>query len=310
MLADKLLHIVNGDALENYLNKLNISGDFLVWREMLCEGKTTYQLGTDEFVTHRVDYLKQFDVSTASYKEKFNTALLHTDFNAYDTIVLWFEYDLFCHINLIAALSHLLQHNINIPLYLVCSGRVEGEEHLKGLSELSPEQLQKHYQEKIRLTPEDITLADTLWKIYNSDNHLTFKKYTKASSSFQYLTSCLSAHLRRFPSKSTGLNVLETHILKIIDSEHIKTTHQLIGYILQYQGYYGFGDLQIKNIIHKLARFFTTNGEQLQLTEDGKSIILQTANFYKEVKDGTFFGGTKKYDYQYDLNTRIVYRNE
>ncbi len=48
---------------------------------------------------------------------------------------------LFCHINLIAVISLLHQKEINLPLYLVCSGRIEGEKNLKGLAELTPEQL-------------------------------------------------------------------------------------------------------------------------------------------------------------------------
>ncbi len=44
-----ILHITNGDSTTNYLKKLKFTGDFITWREMLCEGKTTTNVGSDVF---------------------------------------------------------------------------------------------------------------------------------------------------------------------------------------------------------------------------------------------------------------------
>ena len=48
-MIQKTLHILNGDSLTPRLAKLGIKDDQLVWREMLCEGKTVYDLKSDAF---------------------------------------------------------------------------------------------------------------------------------------------------------------------------------------------------------------------------------------------------------------------
>ena len=106
------------------------------------------------------------------------------------------------------------------------------------------------------------------------------------------------------------MNILETNILKIIKTEHIKSTHQLTGYVLQYQGYYGFGDLQIKNIIHKLASFFETQEERLVLNRKGHLALDHIKSFYDQVQDDTIFGGCKKYEYCYHPSKHILTKHE
>ena len=71
----------------------------------------------------------------------------------------------------------LHQREINLPLYLVCSGRVEGEKSLKGLAELNSDQLLLHYKEKIALNNDDKDLAIALWRTYCGKDHNLFKPY-------------------------------------------------------------------------------------------------------------------------------------
>lgn len=309
-MKNSILHILNGDSLVERLDDIGIHDDQLVWREMLCEGKTVYNLKSEAFKNERISYLAQFNATEETYTTSFLTPLLTTDYTKYTSIVLWFEYDLFCHINMIAALSYLRQLGISTPIYLVCSGWIEGDKNLKGLPELTNEQLSDHYTNKIQLAKADIEFADELWRLYCTDNHTGFKKHILKTSSFPYLSNCINAHLKRFPSVESGLNVLETHILKIIHKEEIKNTRQLTGYILQYQGYYGFGDLQIQNIIVKLASFFETKDEHLVLNRQGLLAMDHIKTFYDQLTDDTIFGNCKKYEYCYHPSKQILTKHE
>lgn len=306
----KILHILNGDTLVSRLEDIEIHDDQLVWREMLCEGETVYDLKSEAFKSKRIAYLKQFNANEETYTTSFLTPLLTTDYTKYTSIVLWFEYDLFCHINMIAALSYLRQIKTKASIHLVCSGWIEGETNLKELTELTNTQLEEHYGNKIELTKAAIELADELWRLYCTNNHTGFKKYITQTSSFPYLSSCINAHLKRFPSVESGLNVLETHILKIIHKEEIKNTRQLTGYVLQYQGYYGFGDLQIQNIIAKLASFFETKNERLVLNRQGLLAMDHIKSFYDQLTDDTIFGNCEKYEYCYHPSKQILTKHE
>ncbi len=293
------LHITNGDSLTNYLEELNIDGDILTWQEMLCEGPTIYDVGSDDFLKLRADFLNAFydiDLDINEIKEELNK--LNTIDN-YSEIVLWFEYDLFCHINMLAVIKLIQQKKITLPIYLVCSGRIEGEKNLKGLSELSPNQLINHYKNKAKLKSEDIQLATTLWGIYCGTDHNLFKPYIIKSSTFKYLSNCLKAHLERYPGNKSGLNVLERNILEIIKNKSIKSKNQLLGYALNYQGYYGFGDLQIERIIDMLRIFYTEKENSLTLSRKGHEALLGQYNFSSEIKNNMIFGGVNKFNFQF-----------
>lgn len=304
------LHITNGDSLTNRLKELNlVSGEFFTWREMLCEGPTEVKLEEDSSIQKRKLFLKKYyRIDPVDYEEKFVSQLAKLDrLNEYDEIILWFEYDLFCHINMIAAISLLLRKQVNdIPIYLVCSGRVENTKKLMGLCELSDDQLKKHFNNKVTLSTDDLELASHVWTLYCESNPKKIAGQIKKNSAFEYLSICLRAHLQRFPKMLTGLNVLEHNILEMIDNYEIKNVRQLMGYTLEYQGYYGYGDMQMKRVIARLFQFLDQTKDRLQLSERGKLALQQKKNFYNTQILDWYYGGVKKYDYLYNDETHTL----
>lgn len=307
-MSKKTLHITNGDSLNDWLLKLQIDGDFAVWREMLCEGKTTYKVGDQHFKNARKAFLKEdYDIDISKYDEIFSSQLeLIYNFQKYDELVLWFEYDLFCHINMMACISYLVQLNCKLPIYLVCSGRITGEKELKGLSEITEEQLLDHYQNKIALTRNDLILSDTIWKRYCSDDHTQLQPIIATDSSFIYLSNCLSAHKKRFPEEHSGLNTLESHILKLLKKHQITSERQLCGYVLKYQGYYGYGDMQISKMIKRLRPYFQKDEDYLVISSNGQAILDENAKVYSISDTPTFFGGVSKYAYAYNKDSHQI----
>ncbi len=295
----KSLHITNGQVLTDFLIELNIPGDILTWQEMLCEGPTVETIDSDEFFNIRKQFLMQFyDIEVNEQEFKSEISVLD-DTGKFKEIVLWFEYDLFCHINLIAVISLIQQKNIKLPLYLVCSGRVKGKKELMGLSELSATQLQKHFDNKVKLTKKDIELMKSLWKTYCGQDHNLFKPMIVEESSFPYLSNCLKAHLQRFPDSKSGLSGLELNILTLIKDYDVKSKKHLLGYALNYQGYYGYGDMQLDRIINKLSIFFEENENNLTLNRKGHEAILGQYSFVSQLKTKMVFGGVGKYDFQF-----------
>lgn len=303
-MAKPILHITNGSSLTEYLKELDVAGDYLTWQEMLCEGPTVRRIDSEEFIETRKAFLnKEYDIIIDEYEFHNEIDKLNQTEN-YSEIVLWFEYDLFCHINLIAVISLIDQKKIDLPLSLVCSGRVKGEKGFKGLSELNPEQLLQHYKGKIPLLKQDVELATTLWGLYCGKYHNLIKPFIQKKSSFQYLTSCLTAHLKRFPDSKNGLSRLEQHILETINLNKIKSRNHLLGFVLSYQGYYGYGDLQVNRMIDKLSIFYVDKGGLLKLNRKGHEALLGQHNFALEVNNDIMFGGVKRLDYQYHKKSK------
>lgn len=304
----KQLHITNGDDLSKNIIDLKLDGEIVVWREMLCEGPTSYELGTKKFISLRQNYLKEkYSVSAEDYNIQFLSELQKLDsIRNYDEVVLWFEYDLFSHLNMLAAISHLMENGLKIPVYLVCSKKLKGEKEFNVLSQLSLKALGNHYEARIHLNQDDLEMASLLWQLYNGKDPQKLKKLIKEKTNFEYLSSCLRAHIERFPNARTGLNSLEKNILKLIQKNKITSRNHLLGYSLEYQGYFGYNDKQMQQLLDKLSIFYLVNENKIELTCEGEEALNGTKNFYRILKNQECLGGVKMYDFLYDSETHNI----
>lgn len=297
----RTLHIVNGDSLAEQMQELNLPGELIVWRELLCEGPTIQEINS-EFFKIRKKFLKQaYDISAENYEERFISEIKKLKaLKDYDKVVLWFEFDLFCHINMLAAINLLSEKDKSTPISLVCSKKLEGEKEFQPLSQLKINELQNHYENSIPLNTEDIEVALLIWELYCGNNPLKLKPQIKVNTNFEYLSSCIRAHIERFPNSVTGINSLERNVLKLIENHDIKNENHLLGYALQYQGYYGYSDNQMQRLLKKLSIFYKTVGEKLILSEAGELALANKKNFYRDLKNDEYFGGARIYDFLYE----------
>ncbi|MDT0685696.1 DUF1835 domain-containing protein [Autumnicola psychrophila] len=301
-MSSKTIHIINGDGLAAKMMELDIPGEVIVWRELLCEGPTVQDVGSNEFIEVRKKFVRDtYDISPEDYEEKFISQLEKLlELEEYEEVILWFEFDLFCHINMIAAISFFLNQKEEVPMYLVCSKKLNGEKGHKPLTQLNAKQLYNHYQNKIPLTSDDLQTAVYIWELYCSNNPLQLKAQIKKHSNFEYLSSCIRAHIERFPNSKTGINSLERNILTIIQRNVISSENQLLGYALEYQGYYGYSDDQMQRLLKKLQDFYVVEDERVILSKKGEAVMEGNKNFYRELNNNEYFGGAKMYDFLYE----------
>ena len=302
------LHITNGDDITKSITELELPGEIIVWREMLCEGPTSVNLDSKEFFDKRKKFLtKAYDISPEHYETKFINELKRlTVATGYDEIVLWFEFDLFSHINMLAVINFLLDTKEPVPVYLVCSKKLQDEKEFFPLSQLSLKHLKNHYDQRIPLNIDDLETAALMWQLYNGDNPQKLKSLITRETNFEYLSSCIRAHLERFPNVATGLNSLEKNVLKLIQNNNITSVNQLVGYTLEYQGYFGLGEMQIRRMINSLSMFFQEKEDKVSLTESGIEALNGTRNFYRDLKNDEYLGGVKKYDFLYDSDSHKI----
>lgn len=298
----KFLHICNGDDLAEKVKDLNPGGDLIVWREMLCEGPTVMEVGEKEFLNLRRRFFKKsYGISKEDYHKNFVIELDKlAAINNYDEIVLWFEFDLFSHMNMLGLISFLHQNKKHDPLSLVCSRKLKGEKEMEPLSELSNKHLKEHYKHRIALTDDDVATAQLIWELYCSKNHKRLASEIKKTTNFEYLASSIRAHIERFPNANTGLNTVEMNVLKLIKEHQVKNMHHLLGYALKYQGYYGYVDVQMQRVLEKIADFYSVTDDGISLNEDGEKALTASKNYYQKLKDDEFYGGVRKYDFLYE----------
>ena len=301
-----LLHITNGDSFTERLKTLGIKGDIITWREMLCEGRTETNVGSESFWKTRYEYLhKNYKISKSWFIEKtlkeYRSLCNHKQ---QDQIVLWFEYDLFCQINMLAVVSWLKTHRKYANISLVCSGKEDKTDKMYGLNELNKEQLLDLYKHRTHLSQNDIEYADYVWQLYCSDNPIRLENLQDFGEfEFKYLSSAIKAHLQRFPTIKNGLNSVENMVLNVSVNEKPKSKKGLIGSILQNQGLYGFGDTQYERIVTTLKPLYSTFNP-VRLTKKGKEILEGKTSYYSNIRDSeAYLGGSLKYSFLYNTES-------
>jgi hypothetical protein len=301
-----LLHITNGDSFTERLHTLKLKGEVITWREMLCEGKTLTNVGSESFWKTRFEFLnKNYKVSKKWFIEKtlkeYRSLCNHKQ---QDHIVLWFEYDLFCQVNMLAVISWLKSHRKYAEISLVCSGKEDESEHLYSLNELNDEQLKTLYQNRKVLTQDDIEYADYVWQLYCSDNPMRLENLSDFKNyQFHYLDDAIKSHLHRFPSIKNGLNAMENNILQLSIDKKPTTKKELLGTILKNQGLLGFGDSQYERAITRLKPLFSSFNP-VRVTKKGKEILESKTSYYSCLRDNdVYLGGALKYNFLYNHST-------
>ncbi|EIJ40511.1 hypothetical protein JoomaDRAFT_3573 [Galbibacter orientalis DSM 19592] len=296
----KTLHITNGDSFTTVLNELNISGDIITWREMLCEGKTINEVGSESFWRQRYEFLNR------AYKITKDTFINRTlkeyrnlcNQKSQEEIVLWFEYDLFCQVNMIAVLSWLKKNRSDADIFLACSGKEDATDKLYALTELSKEKLEKLYENRVLLTKDDIEYGDYIWQLYCENNPIRLQNAIKQNTSeLTYLSKAMESHIHRFPSLKNGLNELENKMLEKSLNKQLKSKDDIIQEMLLDQGIYGFGDIQFVKMANNLRPLFKSFNP-VKLTKTGAKVAEKLENYYPNIRsDKEYLGGTPKYSF-------------
>lgn len=303
-----LLHITNGDHFTEKLKSLKLKGDIITWREMLCEGQTLTSVGSESFWKTRFEFLnKNYKISKSSFINKtlkeYRSLCNHKQ---QDQIVLWFDHDLFCQINMIAVLSWLKTHRKYAQVSLVCS-EDDDTGRLVSLCDLNDEKLLEHFKNKMELTQDDIEYADYVWQLYCSDNPIRLENLSDYSEfQFNHLSGAIQAHLHRYPTIKNGLNEMENRILQLAVDQKPSDRKSFLSSILQDQEFLGFGDIQYERAIGRLKPLFSSF-KPVRLTKKGKEILENKTSYYSCLQDNdVYLGGALKYNFLYNTESNRI----
>ena len=301
----KTLHILNGDSTLNQFEQTSIDGDTFVWREVLSEGPVSTKISTKQFWEERGQFMTQyFKTSFEEYEKRVVKPFkkLEQNINEYKEIVLWFEYDLFCQINMIALLSWMKDLNPNGQVSLICVGRFEESDRLLGLGEISSSIYPDLLNNRVKLGTREFTHAQDVWQTYCSDNPEDLYNFILLKmTEFEYLPMALEAHLKRFPFRESGLNEIEQKVVALYVSG-IREDHKIVDELLRWQNAYGFGDLQYFNIVDFLRPVL------YRIDSTGKIPSSETINGL--LNRDYSLGGAKESDFEWDENEEALIPKE
>lgn len=323
-----MLHIVNGDSTADILRRSDIGGECNAFREVLIEGPAPQGLSDEDWHTLRAKFLADaYGLEmTACKRELVEQHEALARFSDHEEVILWFEHDLFCQINLVYLLGWFSgQPQGKTRLSLICINDFPGVENFKGLGQLTPDQLGSLMSERREVTASQMKLAEEVWRAYSSPDPRAIESViNRDTSELPFLADALEKHLARFPSVDNGLGRIENRALELVSSGYTEFG-PLFCEFGDREPAYGLGDLQfwngLKRMIYTsepLLELRNVNANEFiqasfEITEKGKATLESGDNFIASSGIDLWLGGVHLRDkdnlWQWDGRSRSLVRN-
>jgi hypothetical protein len=295
-----MLHIHNGDSAAGTAKKSDIPGEHLAWREALVCGPAPAGLSEVEFRRVRARHLAD---AYGVELEKCRNELREQEealsrFSDHEEVVLWFECDLFCEIQLIYLLDWFAHRDLGqTKLSLICIAEFPGVEVFHGLGQLNEAQLASLFPQRQSVTAAQLQLGSKAWAAYSSSNPKEIESLLESDlAALPFLKSALVKHLRRFPSTDNGLGRIGNVSLELV-AKGYGNFRSLFPAFIRREPEYGFGDaqlyLELKRLTNAKAPLLKMSGgvdgakmdaaqmllSSFEITEHGKAILAGDQDF-------------------------------
>ncbi len=245
-------NILNGDALAYNFPNAKIEGEIVVVREALLDGDVSAD-NLPAFWQSRAKYLRITTTEYANTVVKEFEKILHAPEDS--VFNCWFEYDLFCQVNMWFVLSLIHSLPTRKKVFAVYTAHVNktSKNFWNGFGPASTEELKLCYAKRIAVTEADIQLGQQLWNAYkNGDLEAMTNLSRQPSAAFPYLQEVVQAHVDRFPTD--GAKGRPEKVIEDITKNITTDFHQVFKEFWNRESIYGFGDTQLKSMYDKVMR--------------------------------------------------------
>ena len=240
-----ILHVLPGDSLVETFKASGIGGEIAVCRECLVEGDLAGKT-LPEFWEARAQFLSgQYGETADHYHETVVREFAKlTALQSDSEINLWFEYELFCQANMWFCMS--LLENSTADIYRVAPATLAEDEIWDGFGKMTPDDLRACFEQRIRLSEDDIKLGADLWSAYrDQDSRRLAELSTHESSTFPKLKDVTAAAIEK--------ETLPSQILDEIVEKGVSDFSDVFREFKKRAGVYGYGDTQVKNLLAKIS---------------------------------------------------------
>lgn len=245
-----ICHVLNGDSLAFSFPGAKIEGEIIVAREGFIDGDLSGN-NLNDFRQSRTRYMGLTEVEYYNKVVKEFEKLMgvpdNSEFN------LWFEYDLFCQVNMWFVLSLLNGLPVNKNVFAVYTSYLDrGNKHFwNGFGPANTSDLRVCFTNRIPLTELDLQFGHNLWEAYKIGNLEALIRLSKNQSpAFPYLQEVVKAHVDRFPKD--GTKGRPEKILEDITKNISTDFHDAFKEFGRRESIYGFGDIQLKHLYDKV----------------------------------------------------------
>ena len=238
------IHVLPGDAQVETFKKTGIEGEIVVCREALVDGDV--RAGSlDDFWTVREDFLTDgYPESQSNYREMVVAEFEKlTDLPSKAEVNLWFEYELFCHVNMWFCVWFL--RDSKAELYRVAPVMQLKEHTWDGFGNLSPDELKECHDARLKFSDRDIALGADLWTAYQNRDYTKLRELSVIESPcFPYLKEACEAELEK--------ETRPKEILRELRQQGVDDFGEMFAGFRERAGVYGYGDSQVRKILNEI----------------------------------------------------------
>ena len=222
-MTPRLLHVLNGTATSDTLERSNVRGTFVAYADVLHDGPVPAGLGDEQMRAVRARFIADCGWDTYDGALRRGAAWDATlgNFANFDEVVFWFEHDLFDQLLLIRHFDWFSRRDSGrTKLSLICIGAFPGVHPFHGLGQLSAGQLEPLLDTRRDVTADQMALARRAWCAFTSSDPRDIQRLLETdTTALPFLEGALRRHLQEFPAASNGLSRTERQILDVLDCE-------------------------------------------------------------------------------------------
>lgn len=215
----------------------DISGEIIICREALVDGEVNAD-SLDELFKSRASYLSQYEVTNTDYHkdvipefQKIIAIPEPTEIN------LWFEFDLFCQVNMWFVISLLKNQQINLVL----------PQSEQGFGTMNEKEISEAFDCKKAVSASQLAILKKLWPAYQTGNISKIEELAAGlKSSFPFLLNAAKAYERMLNGD------LRNTIKQILAETNPASFKEVYSQFCGQEPTFGFGDLQVKRIYDEL----------------------------------------------------------
>jgi hypothetical protein len=213
----RVLHVANGTSTTMTIEAAGLPGACSIWADPLYEGPVPAGLSDAELVDVRSRYLAAGGEPVDTVNDLRRWRAVIDAHETYDELVLWYEHDLFCQLNLVQVLAHVRASvPRTTPVSLICIGEFPGRPSFKGLGELTANELASLFGERAPVGDRQYAVAAAAWTAFRSPSPVAIEHLLETdTSAMPFLARALARLLEEYPWVTDGLSRSERRLLQL-----------------------------------------------------------------------------------------------
>jgi hypothetical protein len=276
-----VLHIHNGDVMAALAARSGLPGRHMPFREALMSGPVPGGLERRQWLATRLAFI------TSAYgvggEETFSRLIEQEEtidgaLDSDEEIVLWFEHDLFCLINLLYLLNRLKRRATTGQLFLIWSG-ASANGRVRGIGTLSGDEVRALFENRESIDHAQWESARGGWSTYTGGAAAAINAALADDPAFPFLAEGMSLHASRFPHVRNGLGRIEQEALDLMAGGSVDFRELFSSFSARNSGY-GMGDTDFAWTLSRLERqdepLIRSSGEALLDRSYGLTAIGET----------------------------------